>query len=143
MIEISEVTKRLRQTIARAKRAAAERRARLEAARNEYETFLSEVAVPVFRMFGMALRGEGRPFSVSTPQGKVRLVSEADAGDFLEIDLDVARQPPAAIGRAAHRRGREITTVERPIREDAAVADLTDEDVLRFLLEEIAPFVER
>jgi hypothetical protein len=36
-----------------------------------------------------------------------------------------------------------VTSVERVIRERAAVSDLMDEDVLEFLLAEIGPFVER
>jgi prophage DNA circulation protein len=40
-------------------------------------------------------------------------------------------------------RGRRLVRAERPLRDGAAISELTEEDVLRGLLEEIAPLVER
>jgi hypothetical protein len=73
----------------------------------------------------------------------VRLASERSADDFVELALDTTRQPIEVVGRVSHGRGSRLITDERPIREGAAVADLTEEDVLRFLLASITPFVER
>jgi len=142
-MEISEVRQRLRQTIDRARRRAAERRGRADAAGRQYEEFLSRVVTPVFRMMAMALKAEGHPFAMTTPQGRARLVSERDPSDFLEVELDVSGPSPRAMGRAVHTIGRRVTTVERPIREGAEIADLTEEDLLQFLLTEIEAFVER
>ena len=47
-MEISDVRKRVLETIARAKRAAAERRTRVDEAAREYEAFLNQIAVPMF-----------------------------------------------------------------------------------------------
>jgi hypothetical protein len=47
------------------------------------------------------------------------------------------------IGRVNYTRGSRGVAIERPIRENAAVADLTQEDVLDFLAAEIGPFVEK
>ena len=143
MIELTEVRKRVRQTIDRAKHAAAERRARADAAGRQYERFLKEVATPVFRVLGQALKVEGYPFQVFTPAGGLRLVSEKSGEDFVELFLDTGSEPSVVVGRISRSWGRRVVTRERPIREGARIEQLTDEDVLGFLLTQIEPFVER
>jgi hypothetical protein len=143
MIEVSEICKRLRHTLEQAKRASVERRARLDAGTRAYENFLSDVATPVFRMFAAAVKAEGHAFILFTPAGGLRLASERSAEDYIEVFLDTDADPPAATARVSRGRGRRLVTAERPIREDVAVEQLTDEDVVRFLLAEIPAFVER
>jgi hypothetical protein len=143
MIEVSEIRKRLLQALEQAKRASAERRTRADAAARAYDEFLLQVATPVFRMFSGALRAEGYPFSVFTPAGGLRLMSERSSADFIELFLDTDADPPVAAARINRGRGRRLVTAERPVRQNAQVDQLTDEDVVQFLLAEIAPFVER
>ena len=88
-----------------------------------------------------SLTAEGRRFTVFTPAGSVRLASDASGEDFIELSLDASQDPPRVLGRTSRGRGRRMVTTERPL--DPAVADLTDEDVLEFLLSEIVPFVGR
>ena len=142
-IEVSEIRKRLRQALERAKRASAERRVRTDAASQAYDRFLVQVATPVFRMFSAALRAEGYPFSVFTPAGGLRLMSERSSDDFIELFLDTDSDPPVASARVNRGRGRRLVTSERPVRENALIDQLTEEDVVQFLLAEIVPFVER
>ncbi len=141
-MEVSEVRKRLLQTLARAKQEAGERRARLDLAARQYERFLELVAGPVVRQFAGAMKAEGYAFTLATPPGGLRLESERSREDVIEIELDTAGAP-VAMGRTRHGRGQRVVTTERPIREGAAIADLTEEDVLAFLLEAVVPFVER
>ncbi len=143
MIEVSEIRRRLRQAIEQVRRTAVERRARAEAAARAYEEFLSQVATPVFRMFASALNAEGYRFAVFTPVGGLRLMSERSPEDFIELFLDAESDPPAVAGRTNRGRGRRVVTAERPVREDTAVEQLTDEDLVEFLLAEIAAFIER
>ena len=75
-MEISDVRKRVLETIDRAKRAAAERRVRADEAAREYGVFLERVAVPLFHQLAGALRAEGYLFNVFTPGGSVRLMSD-------------------------------------------------------------------
>jgi hypothetical protein len=142
-MEISDVRKRLLQTIDRAKRAAADRRVRADAAAKAYEEFLEKVATPVFRMVASALKAEGHLFVVHTPAGGLRLASERSAEDYIELALDATVDPPAAIARVSRGRGHRVVSTEREIREKTAVELLTEEDVLEFLLAEIVPFVVR
>ncbi len=143
MIEVSEIRKRLRHTLDERKRASAERRARSDAAASAYDRFLSDVATPVFRMFAGALKAEGYPFSVFTPGGGLRLMSERSNDDFIELFLDTEVDPPLVSARINRGRGRRLVTSERPMRADTQVGQVTDEDVVEFLLEEIPAFVER
>ena len=142
-MEVSDVRRRLLQTIDRARRAAAERRGRADAAAQSYEAVLENVATPVFRMFVTALRAEGHPFAVHTPAGGLRLASDRSAEDYIELALDTTIDPPAAIARVSRSRGHRVISTEREIREKTAIERLTEEDVLEFLLGEIVPFVVR
>jgi len=143
MIEVSEVRKRLRQALERVKRERAERRARADAAARAYDAFLADVATPVFRMFSSALKADGYPFAVFTPAGGLRLMSERSNDDFIELFLDTDADPPIVSARINRGRGRRLISTERPVRENAAVERVTDEDVVEFLLREIVQFVER
>jgi hypothetical protein len=142
-MEVSEVRRRLRAAIERAKQVAAERRARNDAAAREYEVFLAERATPVFHQFAGALTAEGKAYKVFTPAGSIRLSADRSPDEFIELVLDDSSDPPAVVGRTARGRGRRMVSTERAIGAAAPVADLTEEDVLTFLLEEIVPFVER
>jgi hypothetical protein len=73
----------------------------------------------------------------------VRLASEKGGEDYIEILLDTGIDPPRVIGHTSRGRGSRSISTERPVRAGTAPADLTDEDVLTFLVEEIVPFVER
>lgn len=142
-MDIAEVRKRVRQTIDRARRQAAARRAAIEAAEADYRRFLAETAVPLVRMIGTVLTAEGFPFQVFTPAGAVRLASGRSGDDFIELALDTSGERPMVVGRVSRGRGRHKLTLERPLREDVPVGALTEEDVLQFVLDELGPFVER
>jgi hypothetical protein len=143
MIEPADVRRRLLQRMEIVRRESAARRASASEAQPAYERFLDETAVPIFRSVASALRGEGLRFQVFTPAGLVRLASEKSKDDFIEIALDTSRHPTEVIGRTSHTRGSRLIADEQPVREGARVQDLTDEDVLAYVLRVIGPFVER
>lgn len=140
-MEVSDVRRRLRQAMDRARRASAERRVRADAAAVSYERFLSAVATPVFRMMATALKAEGHPFTVFTPAGSLRLSSDRTPEDFIELALDTAADPPVVVTRVSRARGHRVTSIERPLRDDQPIEKLSEEDVLEFLLSEILPFL--
>jgi len=141
-MEIADVRKRVLETIDRAKRAAAERRARADEASREYEAFLDRVAVPIFRQLANVLRAHRYPFNVFTPGGSVRLMSEKTAEDYIELFLDSSGDTPHVVGRASRSRGHRVIERERPIGA-RPVHELTEDDVLEFVLKELEPFVEK
>jgi hypothetical protein len=139
-METSEVRKRLHQTIERAKRSAAERRARSDEAGRTFEAFLSTTAVPIFRQVANILRSDGYQFSVSAPSGSVRLMSDRTAEDFIELALDTSGETPQVLGHSSHSRGRRVREAERAI---GAPGELTEEAVLAYVLKELEALVER
>jgi hypothetical protein len=139
-MDISEVRRRLRAAIAGARTRAQERRALVDTASREYETFLSERAIPLFHAFASALAAEGLRFKVFTPAGSVRLAADGSAEDYIEIALDTAGDTPLVVGRSSRGRGRRLVTSERPIREGSPVSAIGEEDLMNFLAEEIGPF---
>ena len=120
---------------------AAARRERSDAAARDYEQFLATIAIPVVQQFANVLSAEGHHFHLATPAGSVRLTSASSSEDYVEILLDTSQDPPEVIGRTSHGRGRRMVASERPVRDQTAVSELNEEDVLAFLLTEIVPFV--
>ena len=142
-MEISDVKKRVLETIRRARRNAVERQARIDEAGREYEVFLDRVAVPLFRQVANALRAEGYLFNVFTPGSGVRLMSDRSAQDFIELFLDTTEDQPRVAGRASRSRGGRVLGSEEPIGPPGPVRELTEDDVLRFVMKHLEPFVER
>ncbi len=141
-MEISHIRKRVLETIGYARTSAAERRTRTDQAAREYDVFLERVATPLFRQVANVLRAEGYQFTVFTPGGSVRLMSDRAAEDYLELTLDTAGDQPRVMGHTSRARGRRVMESERPIAERTP-AELTEEDVMAFVLKELEPFVER
>jgi hypothetical protein len=142
-VEISEVRRRLLAAIEKARRESTERRARVDAAARDYDTFLAERASPVFHQLAAALNAEGHQFKVFTPASSIRLAAARSPEEFIELSLDDSSDPPAVIGRTTRGRGRRMVSSERALKDGAPIAELTDEDVLAFLLEEIPRLIER
>ena len=135
--------RRLLAAIDKARQTAAERRVRSDAAARDYDAFLAQRAAPVFHQCAAALKAEGHGFKVFTPAASIRLASERSPEEFIELVLDDTADPPAVLGRTTRGRGRRTISSERAVGGGAPIADLTEEDVLAFLLEEIIELLER
>jgi hypothetical protein len=90
-MESSTVRNRLNVIIDAARRASAERRARNDEAVRSYELVL-EFSVPLFKQVAQALKVSGYLFTVFTPGGSVKLMSDKSAEDYLELSLDTSRR---------------------------------------------------
>jgi hypothetical protein len=141
-METSDLRRRLTETIDAARRTAAERRARAETASRDYSQFLDTIAVPLFRQIANVLKVSGYSFTVFTPSGSVRLMSDKASEDYIELTLDTSADEPMVIGKSSHARGRRVLESERAIAEQT-VANLTEDHVLNYVLKELEPFVER
>ena len=141
-MEIADVRRRVTETIERARLAAQERRARNDAATSAFAMFRDGVAIPVCRQVASALKAAGYPFIVNTPGGSVQLVSERSSGDYIEVTLDTDGDTPRVVGRSKRTRGRRTVESEQPLR-DCPIGELTEDDLLTFLLKELEPLVER
>ena len=98
--------------------------------------------MPLFKQIGNVLKIEGYLFTVFTPSGSVRLMSDRSADDYIEVSLDTSGAEPRVIGHVSHSRGRRVIDAERVIG-DGEPENLTEEDLLAFMLKELEPFVER
>src|SRR5207249_8966518 len=112
-MEVSDVRRSIRDTIERGRRRAAERRVRTDEATRAFGRFLDEIAVPLFKQIANVLKIEGYPFTVFTPSGGVRLMSDRSGDDYVEITLDTGGDGPRVMGRISRSRGRRIVDAER------------------------------
>lgn len=142
-MDTGEVQKRLRAALADARSQSAARRGRSDDAAKHYDVFLETRAVPVFRQVAAGLTGEGHPFKVMTPAGSVRIFPERSPDEFIEVALDTSNDPPQVVGHVVRGRGRRTMETEAPLRERTPIQDLSEEDVLEFLLREAVAFVQR
>ncbi len=143
MNEPAEIRRRVRQTIAEAKRAAAERRNRAQAADRKGSEVLAAVVAPMLKTVAAVLKAEGYSFRVSTPPGTARLSLESSSDDFIELALDTTRTVPALVGRVSRTWGHRILTHEIIVVEEPDIVLLTDANALEFVMAELPPFVER
>jgi hypothetical protein len=141
-MEISDVKRRVTEAVEKAKRSAGERRVRSDEAAREYAAFLESLAVPLVRQVVNVLKAQGYLFGVFTPSGSVRLASEKSADDYIEISLDTSGDQPVVLGHSRRARGGHIVESERPIG-GPAIREVSEEQVLAFLLDELGPLVER
>lgn len=142
-MEIAQLRKSVRQAIEGAKRDAAARRARADEARKAYDQFLDQQAVPVFRAMANVLKSEGLLFDVITPSGGVRLVPERTREDGIELGLDATFDPPRPTLTVVRTRGSRSVRSERTLKDGARIEQLTEEDVVAALLDELVPWLER
>lgn len=142
-MDVAQLRKTVRQAIEGAKKDAAARRARTEAATLAYERFLEERATPVFRAMANVLKSEGLLFDVMTPSGGVRLVPERTREDGIELTLDGTFDPPRATLTTVRSRGSRTMRAERALKDGVPIDTLTDDDVVAALLDELAPWLER
>jgi len=142
-VEVSEVRRQLRHAIDRAKARAQQKRQTAADAERAYVAFLEQVATPTIRMLANALKAEGYLFTVSTPSGGLRLASDRGRDDYIELALDASADKPTVVGRVRHTRGSRTLEDERPIKPGAAPQDLTEADVLSFLVNALDPWLDR
>jgi hypothetical protein len=135
------IRKRLRTEIDAARRASAERRERSTNAARAYDTFLENVAVPAFRTMANILRAEGVPFEAQTPGSAVRLVSDRSRDDVIELSLDTAADPPQPIFATTRTRGGRLLRSERPLKDRAAIDQITEDEVIEGLIDELRPWL--
>lgn len=141
MADVALIRKRIHTEIEKARRDHAERRSRTAEAARAYEEFLQTAAVPVFRMFANVLKSEGLPFEVMTPAGGVRLQSERHREDAIEMALDTTADPPEPLVTITRVRGSRIVQSDRAVRGSVPLVQLTENDVIEMLIEELRPWL--
>ena len=129
--------------MASARERAKRKREHAATAESAYESFLSRVAYPLARQIAGSLKAEGYAFTVSTPGRGLRLALDRGQDDFVELALDADAEPPTVIGRIRRTRGSRTLEEERPIRQGASPDQLSEDEVLEFLVTALEPWLER
>ena len=141
MADAGKLRARLRAAIDGARRASAVRRERSTAASKAYDDFLETRAVPAFRAMANVLKAEGIPFDVITPSGGVRLVADKNRDDVIEMELDASLDPPQPLLITVQSRGSRVLRTERFVKEGSPIGDITEDDVIELLLDQIKPWL--
>jgi hypothetical protein len=142
-VEVSQVRKQVQAAIAAAREQSQRRRERVTDAERTYATFLAGVATPLVRQVANALTAEGHPFTVSTPGNGLRLASDRGRGDFIELSLDTGGDQPQVIAHVTQSRGSRTIDEERPVKTGASPDQISEDDLLVFLLGALEPFLAR
>jgi hypothetical protein len=140
-MEVSKVRQRVREVLDRSKRPAEElrsaRRAQMDAATEQFGTFLQRIAVPLFKQVANVLRAENHQFDVFTPGGSVRLMAARGNDDYIELALDTKGTAPKLVGRSSRSQGGNVTQTELVLNATSDIDALTEEDLLGFVLSEL------
>ena len=141
MADVAVLRKRIQTEIEKARRDQVEHRARVAEATRAYEVFLETAAIPMFRMFANVLKSEGMNFDVMTPSGGVRLQSERHRDDAIEMALDTTADPPQPLVTITRARGSRVIQSDRTIKGSNPLVQLTEDDVIEMLIEELRPWL--
>lgn len=143
-MEASEVRRHVRDHLAEARRAAADRRSRRDEASRVWSDVLERVALPVLRQLAQVLKAEGHPVQLFTPADQVRIAVDGHPEDFVELRLDTTGDDPAVVSRLNQVRGRETLSDERVfVQGGDAIAGLTEEQVLDHVARALAGMLVR
>ena len=142
-MEVSQVNKRVTIAIERARARSQARRTAAASADKAYAVFLETVATPVTRQVANALKVAGLAFTLGTPGGGLRLAADRGRDDFIELVFDASGDVPQAAGRISVTRGSRTIDETQPIKAGTAIEDLTEDDVLDFLVGALEPWLER
>jgi len=143
-MDVSELRKRILHSLDEARKEAAASRVRTDEAAQAFEVFLADLAVPLVRQTAQVLSATatGEAFSVNTPAGSVRMVSDKSPQTFLELELDSTGSRTAVVGRMSYVPGRRGTVVEEQhIAGGKSVEQLTEQDVSEFLIAAVPKLV--
>jgi hypothetical protein len=142
-MEVSQVNKRVQMALEAARTRAKSRREHTVEAEKAYALFLETIATPVTRQVANALKVAGLAFTLGTPGGGLRLSADRGRDDFIEFLFDASGDVPHAAGRISISRGSRTIDEVVPVKAGAAIEDLTDEDVLEFLVRALESWLER
>jgi hypothetical protein len=119
------------------------RRERSADAQRAYEVFLTDVAIPVARQLAGAMKAEGYAFTVFTPGAGLRLASDRARDDYIELTLDTSGDRAEVFARISQQRGSRTLDEEVPVKRGASPSEISEDDVLEFLVGALEPWFER
>jgi len=138
-MDVAELRKRILRELDRpagGDRAGGDRRVSADSARVAFNRLLNGTIAPLLIQTASILKAEGELCQVHTPSDTARIAFNSSHEDFIEFMLDTT--PPAhVIGRGSVRRKGGTMVEDRIVGVGKAIEEITDEDVLAFLLPEL------
>ena len=138
-MDVAELRKRILRELDRpagGERSGGDRRASADSARVQFNRLLNGTIAPLLIQTASILKAEGELCQVHTPSDTARIAFDSSHEDFIEFMLDTA--PPAhVIGRGSVRRKGGTMVEDRIVGVGKSIEEITDEDVLAFLLPEL------
>lgn len=102
----------------------------------QFNRLLNGTIAPLLIQTASILKAEGELCQVHTPSDTAKIAFDSSHEDFIEFMLDTT--PPAhVIGRCSMRRKGGTTVEDRIVGVGKAIEEITDEDLLAFLLPEL------
>jgi hypothetical protein len=92
-------------------------------------------------MIANVLTAEGVKFETMTPSGSVLIVAERQRDDAIALELDTSVDPPEPLVTVTRVRGSRSQRHERRIKGSTPMQQLTEDDVIEMLLEELRPWL--
>src|ERR1017187_3160342 len=143
-MDVADLRKRIKKEIDGAKQDAEVRRGAGDEEQAGYGAFLAAVVLPLIKQAVVILRAEGLGFQTFTPADSARVVSERSPEDFIEFDLDTSTTPPRVVGRVSVKRGRRGVFVdEQPLAPGRRIGEISEDDVLEFLMRALRILISR
>ena len=142
-MDVSDLRQRILRALDAARADAASKRTETDAAQAAYEKLLNDVVVPLLRQAQAILKAESHAFTVHSPAGSARLVSDAHPETFLEVALDTSGDRPQVVTRTSIARGaKRVSVDERPLAPGKAIKDLGEQDIAATLVAAITKLVK-
>jgi len=142
-MEVSRVRQRVQAALNAARDQAQRHRQAVAATETDYARFLVDIATPLAKQVANVLKAEGYSFTVSTPGGGLRIDTERSRDDFVDIALNTDARPPEVVGRIRYTRGSRTIDDERRVKPGATPSEITEEELLEFLIRALEPWLER
>ena len=142
-MEVSRVRQRVQAALNAARDQAQRHRQAVAATETDYARFLADVATPLARQVANVLKAEGYSFTVSAPGGGLRIDTERSRDDFVDIALNTDARPPEVVGRIRYTRGSRTIDDERRVKPGATPSEISEEELLEFLIRALEPWMER
>jgi hypothetical protein len=141
-MDVSELRQRILRALDAARVESASRRTETDAAREAYDRFLNNIAVPLLRQAQTILKAEGHLFTVHSPAGSARLAFDGHSDTFLEFALDTTGARPQVLVRTSVARGsKRVSVDEQVLSPGKAIADLSEQEVASVLVAAIPKIV--
>jgi hypothetical protein len=108
-----------------------------------YDRFLADVAVPLARQVANAFKAEGYSFTVSTPGRGVRIASDRGATTTWTSARHRRRAAAWSSGTSDTRAAHARSTKSIRSRQGAAPSQISEEELLEFVMRALQPWIDR